>query len=143
MDSCPQELDEITRHVRRLEIEEIALKKEKDDASKKRLDELQAELTTLREKAAAMSDQWRREKASLEEVRKVRDDLEQARIRHQRAVDAGDLNAAAKLQYGDIPALEKRLREHESSVKCGDDALLSEVVTSDEIAEVVSRWVFP
>ena len=140
MDSCPQELDEITRHVRRLEIEEIALKKEKDDASKKRLDELQAELTTLREKAAAMSDQWRREKASLEEVRKVRDDLEQARIRHQRAVDAGDLNAAAKLQYGDIPALEKRLREHESSVKCGDDALLSEVVTSDEIAEVVSRW---
>ena len=140
MDSCPQELDEITRHVRRLEIEEIALKKEKDDASKKRLDELQAELTTLREKAAAMSDQWRREKAALEEVRKVRDDLEQARIRHQRAVDAGDLNAAAKLQYGDIPALEKRLREHESSVKCGDDALLSEVVTSDEIAEVVSRW---
>ncbi len=140
MDSCPQELDEITRHVRRLEIEEIALKKEKDDASKKRLDELQAELTTLREKAAAMSDQWRREKAALEEVREVRDDLEQARIRHQRAVDAGDLNAAAKLQYGDIPALEKRLREHESSVKCGDDALLSEVVTSDEIAEVVSRW---
>ena len=140
MDSCPQELDEISRHVRRLEIEEIALKKEKDDASKKRLEELQSELTGLREKMDAMTAQWKREKAAIEEVRKVRADLEQARIRHQRAVDAGDLNAAAKLQYGDIPELEKRLREHESAVKCGDDALLSEVVTSDEIAEVVSRW---
>ena len=140
MDSCPQALDEISRHVRRLEIEEIALKKEKDDASKKRLEELQSELTGLREKMDAMTAQWKREKAAIEEVRKVRADLEQARIRHQRAVDAGDLNAAAKLQYGDIPELEKRLREHESAVKCGDDALLSEVVTSDEIAEVVSRW---
>ena len=140
MDSCPQELDEISRHVRRLEIEEIALKKEKDDASKKRLEELQAELKGLREKMDAMTAQWKHEKAAIEEVRKVRADLEQARIRHQQAVDAGDLNAAAKLQYGDIPALEKRLREHEAAVKCGDAALLSEVVTSDEIAEVVSRW---
>ena len=140
MDSCPQELDEISRHVRRLEIEEIALKKEKDDASKKRLEELQTELKGLREKMDAMTAQWKREKAAIEEVRKVRADLEQARIRHQQAVDAGDLNAAAKLQYGDIPALEKRLKEHEAAVKCGDAALLSEVVTSDEIAEVVSRW---
>ena len=140
MDSCPQELDEISRHVRRLEIEEIALKKEKDDASAKRLVELQAELKGLREKMDAMTAQWKQEKAAIEEVRKVRADLEQARIRHQQAVDAGDLNAAAKLQYGDIHALEKRLHEHEDAVKCGDEALLSEVVTSDEIAEVVSRW---
>ena len=140
MDSCPQELDEISRHVRRLEIEEIALKKEKDENSKKRLEELQSELKGLREKMDAMTAQWKQEKAAIEEVRKVRADLEQARIRHQQAVDAGDLNAAAKLQYGDIPALEKRLREHEATVKCGDEALLSEVVTSDEIAEVVSRW---
>ena len=140
MDSCPQELDEISRHVRRLEIEEIALKKEKDPNSAKRLEELQAELKGLKVKADAMTAQWKREKAAIEEVRKVRADLEQARIRHQQAVDNGDLNAAAKLQYGDIPALEKRLQEHEASLKTGDAALLSEVVTSDEIAEVVSRW---
>ena len=140
MDSCPQELDEISRHVRRLEIEEIALKKEKDDASAKRLAELQKELADLRGKAEAMTAQWQGEKAAIEEVRKVRADLDQARIRHQQAVDAGDLNAAAKLQYGDIPALEKRLREHEAGLKSGDAALLSEEVTSDEIAEVVSRW---
>ena len=88
MDSCPQELDEISRHVRRLEIEEIALKKEKDDASAKRLEELQAELKGLREKMDAMTAQWKHEKAAIEEVRKVRADLEQARIRHQQAVDA-------------------------------------------------------
>ena len=140
MDSCPQELDEISRHVRRLEIEEIALKKEKDPNSAKRLEELQAELKGLKVKSDAMTAQWKREKAAIEEVRKVRADLEQARIRHQQAVDNGDLNAAAKLQYGDIPALEKRLQEHEASLKTGDAALLSEVVTSDEIAEVVSRW---
>ena len=141
MDSCPQELDEISRHVRRLEIEEIALKKEKDDASKKRLEELQAELKGLREKMDAMTAQWKREKAAIEEVRKVRADLEQARIRHQQAVDAGDLNAAAKLQYGDIPALEKRLHEHEDALKTkSGTTLLREEVTADEIAEVVSRW---
>lgn len=140
MDSCPQELDEISRHVRRLEIEEIALKKEKDANSAKRLEELQAELKTLKTKADAMTAQWKQEKAAIEEVRKVRAALEEARIRHQRAVDEGDLNAAARLQYGEIPALEKKLQEHESSVKTGDAALLSEVVTSDEIAEVVSRW---
>lgn len=140
MDSCPQELDEISRHVRRLEIEEIALKKEKDANSAKRLEELQAELKTLKTKADAMTAQWKQEKAAIEEVRKVRAALEEARIRHQRAVDEGDLNAAARLQYGEIPALEKKLQEHELSVKTGDAALLSEVVTSDEIAEVVSRW---
>ena len=140
MDSCPQELDEAQRHLRRLEIEEIALRKEKDDASKKRLEELQKELGALRRKAEAMVAQWQAEKRALEEVRQVRADLDKARIRHQQAVDAGDLNAAAKLQYGDIPALEKRLREHETGLKSGDAALLSEEVTSDEIAEVVSRW---
>ena len=140
MDSCPQELDEIQRHVRRLEIEEIALKKVKDENSKKRLEELQKELSVLRQKCEAMTAQWKAEKAALEEVRKVRADLASARVRHQQAVDAGDLNAAARLQYGDIPALEKRLQEHEAGLKSGDAALLSEEVTADEIAEVVSRW---
>ncbi|MBR1921669.1 MAG: AAA family ATPase [Kiritimatiellae bacterium] len=141
MDSCPQELDEISRHVRRLEIEEIALKKEKDDASKRRLDELQGELRGLKEKAEAMTAQWKREKASLEEVRKVRTQLQELRTRAERAETDGNYNEAARLKYGDIPALEKRLKAHEESARGNaGEALLREEVTADEIAEVVSRW---
>ena len=141
MDSCPQELDEISRHVRRLEIEEIALKKEKDDASKKRLEELQSELRSLKEKSDAMTAQWKREKADLEEVRKVRTQLQELRTRAERAETEGNYNEAARLKYGDIPALEKRLKEHEESFKSKPgETLLREEVTADEIAEVVSRW---
>ena len=141
MDSCPQELDEISRHVRRLEIEEIALKKEKDDNSKKRLEELQAELKDLKAKSDAMTAQWRREKADLEEVRKVRTQLQELRTRAERAETDGNYNEAAKLKYGDIPALEKRLKEHEDALQSKSGAtLLREEVTADEIAEVVSRW---
>ena len=141
MDSCPQDLDEISRHVRRLEIEEIALKKEKDDASKKRLEELQSELKGLKEKADAMSAQWKREKADLEEVRKVRTQLQELKARAERAETEGNYNEAARLKYGDIPALEKRLREHEEALKSKPgETLLREEVTADEIAEVVSRW---
>ena len=141
MDSCPQELDEIQRHVRRLEIEEVALKKEKDDNSRKRLEELQAELSGLKAKLERMTSQWKEEKAALAEVRKVRTQLEEARVRCERAEAEGNLNEAARLKYGDIPALEKRLKDHESDPRVnGADALLREEVTADEIAEVVSRW---
>ena len=141
MDSCPQELDEISRHVRRLEIEEIALKKEKDENSKKRLEELQAELKGLKEKSDAMTAQWKREKADLEEVRKVRTQLQELRTRAERAETEGNYNEAARLKYGDIPTLEKRLKEHEDAFKSKSGAtLLREEVTADEIAEVVSRW---
>ena len=141
MDSCPQELDEISRHVRRLEIEEIALKKEKDENSKKRLEELQSELKGLKEKSDAMTAQWKREKADLEEVRKVRTQLQELKSRAERAETDGNYNEAARLKYGDIPALEKRLKEHEDALKSKSGAaLLREEVTADEIAEVVSRW---
>ena len=141
MDSCPQELDEISRHVRRLEIEEIALRKEKDDASKKRLEELQSELKGLKEKSDAMTAQWKREKADLEEVRKVRTQLQELKSRAERAETEGNYNEAARLKYGDIPALEKRLKEHEEALKSKPgETLLREEVTADEIAEVVSRW---
>jgi len=141
MDSCPQELDEISRHVRRLEIEEIALKKEKDPNSKKRLEELQVELKELKAKSDAMTAQWKEEKRAIEEVRKVRAQLDDARRRHERAVSEGDLNEAARLQYGVIPGLEKGLHEHEERLATRKGtALLREEVTADEIAEVVSRW---
>lgn len=141
MDSCPQELDEIQRQVRRLEIEEIALKKEKDPNSLKRLEELQKELAEKKVKADAMTAQWKEEKAALEDVRKVRSELDGARSRHERAVSEGDLNEAARLQYGVIPSLEKKLKEHEEALAARKgDVLLREEVTADEIAEVVSRW---
>ena len=141
MDSMPAELDEATRHVRRLEIEEIALAKEKDDASKKRLEELRRELAELKAKADAMTARWKNEKNALEEVKRVRADLDAARLKYDAALSAGDNEKAARLKYGDIPTLEKKLREHEAAIhEKGGDTLLREEVTADEIAEVVSRW---
>ncbi len=141
MDSCPQELDEVSRHVRRLEIEEIALKKEKDDASKKRLEELQQELRVQKEKAERMTAQWKEEKQALESVRRVRARLETAKHQREQAEANGDYNEASRLQYGTIPELEKILKMHESELSSrGDNAMLREEVTANEIAEVVSRW---
>ena len=141
MDSCPAELDEISRHVRRLEIEEIALKKEKDEASKKRLAELQKELKELKVKSEAMTAQWEKEKSALEEVRKIRASLDSAKVKYTQALSQGDNENAARLKYGVIPELEKKLKEHEEAMHAaGGTALLKEEVTADEIAEVVSRW---
>ncbi len=141
MDSCPQELDEVSRHVRRLEIEEIALKKEKDDASKKRLEELQQELRVQKEKAERMTAQWKEEKQALESVRRVRARLETAKHQREQAEANGDYNEASRLQYGTIPELEKILKMHENELSSrGDNAMLREEVTANEIAEVVSRW---
>ena len=141
MDSCPQELDEISRHVRRLEIEEIALKKEKDEASKKRLEELQKELAQEKTKLDTMTAKWKAEKSALEDIKRVRTRLETERHNLEFALSRGDNETAARLKYGIIPELEKKLREHETDLhKQGQDTLLSEEVTADEIAEVVSRW---
>ena len=141
MDSMPAELDEITRHVRRLEIEEAALKKEKDDASKKRLQELRKELSEEKAKADAMTARWQSEKKSIEEVQKVREQLEEAKHKYTQCADRGDNEEAARLKYGVIPDLEKKLKEHEEKIhSSGVDSLLREEVTSEEIAQVVSRW---
>ena len=141
LDSKPQELDEISRHVRRLEIEEIALKKEKDDASKKRLAELQEELKGLKVKNDEMTAQWEKEKAALEDVRKIRASLDNAKISYTQALTRGDNETAARVKYGVIPELEKKLKAHEEAMRAaGGSALLKEEVTADEIAEVVSRW---
>ena len=141
MDSCPQELDEISRHVRRLEIEEIALKKEKDPNSAKRLAELQSELASLKVKADKMTAQWKEEKSALEDVRRVRTRLDDERNKYEIALARGDNETAARLKYGVIPELEKKLKTHEEDLRKGsNNALLREEVTADEIAEVVSRW---
>ena len=141
MDSCPQELDEISRHVRRLEIEEIALKKERDDASKKRLGELQRELCELKAKCEAMDAQWKKEKAALEQVRKTRQELDDARNAYEIALARGDNATASRYKYGVVPELERKLKAHENhSLENASTSLLHEEVTSDEIANVVSRW---
>ena len=117
LDSKPQELDEISRHVRRLEIEEIALKKEKDDASKKRLEELQEELKGLKVKNDEMTAQWEKEKAALEDVRKIRASLDNAKISYTQALTRGDNETAARVKYGVIPELEKKLKAHEEAMR--------------------------
>ncbi len=141
MDSMPQELDGISRHVRRLEIEEIALKKEKDPASKKRLEELQEELAAEKAKSDAMTAQWKKEKSALDEVRKLRQNIDDAKRARDIALSRGDNATASRYIYGVIPQFERELKEHEeAAAKNASSALLREEVTADEIAAVVSRW---
>ena len=142
MDSMPAELDEITRKVMRLEIEETALKKEKDKGSKSRLAGLRKELADLRADADAMRARWESEKKEIEEVRALREKLEHIRNECFEAERAYDLEKVAQLRHGVIPDLEKELAKHESALHARGEAgaLLREEVTEEEIAEVVSRW---
>jgi ATP-dependent Clp protease ATP-binding subunit ClpB len=142
IDSMPAELDESTRKVMRLEIEETALKKEKDDASKERLKALRKELADVKATADAMRAQWENEKKAIGEVQHVREQLEQARRESEEAERKYDLDRVAKLRHGTIPALERTLAEAQkaSAGKAGGRTLLREEVTEEEIAEVVSRW---
>ena len=141
MDSCPAELDEVSRHARRLEIEGIALEKETDEASKKRLEELKKELADLKAQAEAMTARWKNEKGALEEVKRVRAQLDEKRHAYDEAMRVGDMAEASKLLYGDIRQLEETLKGHEEKIaRQGGEQMLREEVTADEIAEVVSRW---
>ncbi|MDY5953866.1 MAG: ATP-dependent chaperone ClpB [Kiritimatiellia bacterium] len=138
MDSMPAELDELTRKVMRLEIEEAALKKEKDTASAQRLEALRKELADAKAQADALRARWLKEKEQLDEAKKVRRELDQAKTRLEEAKRRYDNEKAAELQYGTIPALEKKLAALGSADP--SHALLTEVVTPDQIAEAVSRW---
>jgi ATP-dependent Clp protease ATP-binding subunit ClpB len=142
IDSLPSELDEITRRVMRLEIEEAALKKETDKASMDRLDDLHQELANLKEEADTLRAQWETEKAAIGEVRTLREKLEQTRRELEQAEQNYDLNRAAELRHGELPQLEHRLHEEEERLaqRTGGKRLLREEVTEDEIAEIVSRW---
>ena len=141
MDSMPAELDEVSRHAARLQIEEAALKKEKDDASKKRLEELRRELADIKSQADAMTAKWQAEKKAIAEVRELREKIGAARHALEKALRAQDYDKAGKIQYSDLPALEAALSEKEAAIRAGgQNAMLREEVTSDEIAEVVSRW---
>ncbi|HZE16567.1 MAG TPA: AAA family ATPase, partial [Mycobacterium sp.] len=142
IDSMPAELDEVTRRVTRLEIEEAALAKETDAASKSRLEELRKELADLRAEADARHAQWDAERQAIRRVQELRGQLEQLRHEAEEAERNYDLNRAAELRYGQITELERKLQaaeEHLTS-KQGEKRLLREAVTEDEIAEIVAAW---
>ncbi|HSF40961.1 MAG TPA: AAA family ATPase, partial [Thermoanaerobaculia bacterium] len=143
IDSMPQELDQVTRRVMQLEIEEAALKKEKDKASQDRLEDLRRELADLKSKADAMRAQWEAEKKSIEEVRGLREQIEKVRQEIEAAERQYDLNKSAELRYGKLPQLEAQVKEKEAMLAQQQDSggkLLREEVTEEEVAEIVSRW---
>jgi ATP-dependent Clp protease ATP-binding subunit ClpB len=142
IDSLPAELDEVTRRVMQLEIEEAALKKEKDPASKARLETLRKELADLKHQADILTAQWDKEKGAIKDVQALREQIEQVRQQIEVAERNYDLNRAAELKHGQLPELERRLHEQEqgSAEEAGGARLLREEVTEEEIAEIISRW---
>ena len=138
MNSMPNELDQATRQLMRQEVEEAALKKETDSASKKRLAELQKELADTREKVNQLKLKWENEKADIQKVSDKKAELDKAKHELENAESSYDLEKAAKLQHGTIPTLEKELRDLEKSDR-PDEWLVEESVTENEIAAVVSR----
>ncbi|WP_280474356.1 ATP-dependent chaperone ClpB, partial [Nocardia asiatica] len=142
IDSRPVEIDEVERAVRRLEIEEVALAKETDEASKQRLEKLRAELADDREKLNQLTTRWQNEKNAIDQVRTLKEELEALRGESERAERDGDLGKAAELRYGRIPALDKQLAEAEkvSATAADGEVMLKEEVGPDDIAEVVSSW---
>ncbi len=146
IDSMPAELDEVTRRVMQLEIEEAALKKEKDPASRQRLETLRKELADQRHKADAMRAQWESEKQALQKVRALREQIEQLRLQIEQAERAYNLEKAAELKHGKLPealrqleAREKQLHQKQAAAGTGG-RLIREEVAEDQIAQIVSRW---
>ncbi|WP_037360294.1 ATP-dependent chaperone ClpB [Amycolatopsis orientalis] len=142
IDSMPAELDELSRRLTRTEIEEAALAKETDAASKSRLEELRRELVDLRAEAGGMRTQWEAERSALHKVQALREEIEQVSRDADAAERAYDLNKAAELRHGKLPELERRLEGEEEllATRQAGTRLLREVVTEEEIAAVVSRW---
>jgi ATP-dependent Clp protease ATP-binding subunit ClpB len=142
IDSMPAALDEITRRVMRLEVEEAALAKETDPASISRLDQLRRELTDLRAEADAMRAQWEAERQAIKRVQELRAELEQLRHDIADAERRYDLNTAAELRYGRLTELERKLEAEQQRLaeKQGGQRLLREEVTAEEIADIVSQW---
>ena len=140
LDSMPVEVDEITRKIMQLEIEETALKKEEDNLSKQRLTDLQAELAELKDQANSLKAKWENEKAAVEKIRTLKEEMEQVKADIQAAQRNYDLNKAAELQYGKLPAIQKELAEAESTASDKERELVHEVVSEDEISKIVSKW---
>ncbi|MCD8004776.1 MAG: ATP-dependent chaperone ClpB [Oscillospiraceae bacterium] len=141
IDSMPTELDVVSRRIIQHEIEEAALKKEDDALSKEHLAEIQKELAEMRDEFNAKKAQWENEKNAIGKVQKLREELEQANAELEKAQRGYDLEKAAQLQYGQIPALKKQLEEEEAVANAGRErSLLRDKVTEEEIARIIERW---
>ena len=140
MDSKPEELDRLDRRLIQLKIEREALKKEKDDASKARLVELEGTIAEVASEASALEEIWASEKAQTQGVQSIKEELDRAEIDLEQARRAGDLARMSEIQYGVIPSLEKRMAEAQKANESDEGKLVRSRVTEEEIAEVVSRW---
>ena len=142
IDSLPTELDDISRKIMQLEIEEAALKKDDDELTKAHLSEVQKELADQREKFNEMKARWESEKNAIGKVTKLREDIEHVNAEMEKAQRSYDLNRLAELQYGELPRLKKELAEEEAIAERskGEDSLLRDRVTDEEIARIVGRW---
>jgi len=139
IESSPVEIDELRRVVDRLRIEELALKKEKDDPSKERLKKLREDLSSKEKDLSALQERWAKEKASLQDVGELKTQLSEARIELDRAMREGDYQAASKLNYEVIPGIEESISQAES-VERTDARMVNDQVTDDDIASVVAAW---
>ncbi len=142
-ESMPAEIDALTRKLTSMEIERQALKKESDAASEARLQKLEANIADVREQVGAMTTEWQREKDSLGKIRELKERLDTLRFERERAEKTGDLEAAARLQYGEIPETEKALAAAEANIDADDGntaRFLREEVGEDDIAAIISRW---
>ncbi len=140
LDSMPTEMDELNRRIMQLEIEETALKKEDDKLSRERLEDLQKELAELKDKFNSMKAQWDNEKASVDKLSTLREKIDAINSQIQIAQRDGDYETAAKLTYGELPALKKELETEEANIQNRDMTLVHEAVTDEEIARIISRW---
>ena len=140
LDSMPTEMDELNRRIMQLQIEETALKKEDDNLSRERLEDLQRELAELKDKFNSMKAQWDNEKASVDKLSTLREQIDAINSQIQVAQRDGDYENAAKLTYGELPALKKELEQEEASIQNRDMSLVHEAVTDEEIAKIISRW---
>jgi ATP-dependent Clp protease ATP-binding subunit ClpB len=142
IDSLPQEIDELEREILQLEIEKQALLRETDEKSKSRLGDIEKRIADLQEKAGGMKAKWQSEKDEIQKMREAKEKLEEAKLQLDRARNAGDLNRAAELQYGEIPTLEKQLEGEQSRLSelQTDGVMLKEEVDEEDVAEVVAKW---
>lgn len=140
IDSMPQEMDEISRRIMQLEIEETALKKETDELSRNRLEDIQKELSDLREKFRTMKAQWENEKKSINEVSDIKAEIEKTNAEIEAAQRKADYELAAKLRYSKLPELNAKLAQAQQNSESKHTTLLRDTVTEEEIAKVVSRW---
>jgi len=140
LESRPGELDQLSRRIRQLEIERMALSKENDPASRERLSQLERELSGLKERETGLQAQWTREKAEVEQVRTLRADLDRAKAEEEAAERSGDLEAAARARYGRIPELQRQLEALAQGPKGAGNPMLRESVGEEDVARVIAKW---